>query len=119
MFVNGAVLASIVTRPHKRVTEAPKPSRAVAAPRLPRKAQLEQQVLLALVHSPSRLPVRLVDRATGLPKTNLRVACGSVGGSRYTCGVTVPGAPGRLRLRVLQPGRGGLEFLEETVRRAV
>jgi hypothetical protein len=122
MFVNGAVLASVVSGPHTGPGQAATPIASVEAPafQLPRKARVERQVLLALVRSPAKLPTQFLDPASGLARTNLRAACRQVEEARYTCHVRVRGAARTLRLEVLfRPGQGGLQFLKEGLRRPV
>jgi hypothetical protein len=122
MFVNGAVLASVVSGPHKTPGQvaAPTPGGEAAAVRLPRKARVERQVLLTLVRSPARLPAQLLDPASGLARTNLRAACRQAEEARYTCHIRVSGAARGLRLEVrFRPGHGGLQFVKEGLRRPV
>jgi len=122
MFVNGAVLASVVAGPAGNSTPAaaPKPEVAAKAPRLSRKALVQRRVLLALVRSPSKLPRRFRDPATGLPRRNLRVACRQLRPGRYVCHLSVPGSSHRPRFYVrFRPGGGPLQFGREVVRTPV
>jgi hypothetical protein len=72
------------------------------------------------VRSPSRLPAGLIDPATGLARTNMRVACHHVADARYACRVRVQESAASLRLQVrFRPGDDKVEFVREVPRRAV
>jgi hypothetical protein len=89
---NGYLLARAVVAPTRpQLISAPTaaaPTETAATPQsaLPGRRAAEQAVLSLVVQNPAgRLPVSLINRATGLAKNNLQAACRSSAGHSFLC----------------------------------